>query len=105
MIEFTLEELEIIQTGMSLYEKRNYNFRGDMPYETPITPILRKLKIMIEDATPIEKPELIHSFETLKKVLNAEIPITVKQSCHHAFKIKCEHCEEMITIETRGSGW
>jgi hypothetical protein len=55
MIEFTLEELEIIQTGMSIYEKRNYNFRGDAPYETPITPILRKLKIMVEDETALRE--------------------------------------------------
>lgn len=52
MIEFTLEELKILNIGMSVYEKSVYNFRYDKPYDTPITPILRKIAIMMDDATP-----------------------------------------------------
>lgn len=53
MIEFTLNELELINTAVSIYEKRIYGNSN----KTRITPILIKIGRMLDDATPILKPD------------------------------------------------
>jgi hypothetical protein len=55
MIEFTLDELEMINTAVSIYEKRIYGNSN----KTRFTPILIKIGRMIDDATPISNPEAI----------------------------------------------
>ncbi len=42
------------------------------------------------------------AIEAIKSVLKGKKKVTVKPSCRHVFKLKCECCGEMVEISVGG---
>lgn len=94
MTDFTLEELlEINQALTHFYlNMEDHLVNSDLAFK-----VIRAIELKA-----IKKPsESRENLDVIKGVINGEIPISVRMSCQHAFKLPCEKCGKMVAIGTR----
>ena len=96
MSDFTKEELEIILEG--ILWRDNHVHPNKRPEE-----LKYKIQSMIEDDLPTSLDEKMIRLHQLRHVIFGEIPVTVKKSCSHSFKIKCQKCDEFVDMHVEKS--